>query len=414
MYQHHNTLFYGEFLSKEYESRSNTILSAIENEDDNYVLNVSETEYMKHLLSVHGFCMPIIIFDEVFVEDVEENIPIEMFPNHFLYSNPPKFIKKQVVKYQIPCEGDIELLYYRPSTIMCSMPSNIKLSKDKIVIEIINFNNNIDEIRQEYNNAIEKLRQMYSFLHRDIEKYNNQLRNFALTSFKNRKQVILNKHNILASLGVPIKKSANVPKTFSVPRPANRKIIMKKPIVTETGYKPDPTIDIECYNDILKIINDVGKNFERMPSVYASKGEEDLRDHILLVLDPNFSNGSASGETFNKKGKTDIQLRYDSSVIFIAECKFWKGEKVLMKTIDQLFSYLTWRDSKAAIIFFVSQKGFSDIISKVKTAVTTHCNYLGYVDSPDESWINYRFHINGDRNREVRLAILLFHIPQYN
>ena len=144
MYQHHNTLFYGEFLSKEYESRSNTILSAIENEDDNYVLNVSETEYMKHLLSVHGFCMPIIIFDEVFVEDVEENIPIEMFPNHFLYSNPPKFIKKQVVKYQIPCEGDIELLYYRPSTIMCSMPSNIKLSKDKIVIEINNFNNNID------------------------------------------------------------------------------------------------------------------------------------------------------------------------------------------------------------------------------------------------------------------------------
>lgn len=129
------------------------------------------------------------------------------------------------------------------------------------------------------------------------------------------------------------------------------------------------------------------------------------------MLDPNFTNGSASGETFNKKGKTDIQLRYDSSVVFIAECKFWKGEKVFMKTIDQLLSYLTWRDSKAAIIFFVTQKGFSDVISKVKKTIVNHCNYLGYIDSPDESWLNYRFHINGDRNREVRLAIQLFHIP---
>ena len=99
------------------------------------------------------------------------------------------------------------------------------------------------------------------------------------------------------------------------------------------------------------------------------------------------------------------------SVVFIAECKFWKGEKVFMKTIDQLLSYLTWRDSKAAIIFFVTQKGFSDVISKVKKTIVNHCNYLGYIDSPDESWLNYRFHINGDRNREVRLAIQLFHIP---
>lgn len=411
MPQHYNTLFYGEPLSNEYKNRSNTILSIIESEEDNYVLNVSETEYMKHLLDVYGFCIPIIMFDDVSVEDTEENIPIERFPNYFLYSERPKFIKKQVVKYHIPCDGDISLLYYRPSTILCSMTSNIKLSGNDIVIEIINFDNNINEIRREYDNTIQRLRQMYSYLHNDIETYNNQLMDFALTSFKNRKQAILNKHNILTSLGVPIKKSANIPTTFAVPRPANRKLVLSKPIVAEAGYKPDPTIDIECYNDILKITNDVGKNFERMPSVYASKDEECLRDHILLVLDPNFTNGSASGETFNKKGKTDIQLRYDSSVVFIAECKFWKGEKVFMKTIDQLLSYLTWRDSKAAIIFFVTQKGFSDVISKVKKTIVNHCNYLGYIDSPDESWLNYRFHINGDRNREVRLAIQLFHIP---
>lgn len=95
-----------------------------------------------------------------------------------------------------------------------------------------------------------------------------------------------------------------------------------------------------------------------MPSIYKDKGEEDLRDHIIMTLDPNFEYGSVTGETFNKTGKTDIQLRHDSSVVFIAECKFWTGEKGFLRTIDQLLNYLTWRDTKTSVIMFVRQKDF--------------------------------------------------------
>ena len=121
--------------------------------------------------------------------------------------------------------------------------------------------------------------------------------------------------------------------------------------------------------------------------------------------------GGASGEAFNKKGKTDIQIKYDSAIVFIAECKFWKGEKIFMRTIDQLLSYLTWRDTKASIIFFVRQKDFSAVLEKVRTTTNKHPNYLGFVNMGDETWFNYRFHINGDKNREVKLAIQLYHIP---
>ncbi len=130
----------------------------------------------------------------------------------------------------------------------------------------------------------------------------------------------------MSSLGVPLQRKSTTTNTFSVPKPKlKEKIKISKPIVTEKGFKPEPTLNEDSFRHILKLINDVGKNFERMPSVYKGKGEEDLRDHILMTLDPNFELGSASGETFNKSGKTDIQLRYDSSVIFIAECKFWSG-----------------------------------------------------------------------------------------
>ena len=148
-----------------------------------------------------------------------------------------------------------------------------------------------------------------------------------------------------------------------------------------------------------------------MPSVYIGKGEEDLRDHILMTLDPNFEFGSASGETFNKSGKTDIQLRYESSVVFIAECKFWSGEKNYFATIDQLLGYLTWRDTKASVIIFVKQKDFSAILKKVETESDKHPNFLSFVNMSDENWFNYRFHIPGDKNREVKLAIQLYHLP---
>lgn len=44
-------------------------------------------------------------------------------------------------------------------------------------------------------------------------------------------------------------------------------------------------LDNSTYLDILTMINDMGKEFERKPSVYSDKGEEDLRDHFLMLLE---------------------------------------------------------------------------------------------------------------------------------
>jgi hypothetical protein len=72
---------------------------------------------------------------------------------------------------------------------------------------------------------------------------------------------------------------------------------------------------------------------------------------------------------------------------------------------------LTWRDSKAAIILFVRNKDLSDVISKVKIITPNHKNFLEYVNDMEETWLNYKFHINNDRNREIMLAVMLYHIP---
>ena len=198
--------------------------------------------------------------------------------------------------------------------------------------------------------------------------------------------------------------------TYAIPTPQIRKNIAVKPEVAATGYKPEPTLDQSIYHDILKTIGFAGKTFERLPSTYSGKSEENLRDHLLWYLGSHYE-GSATGETFNKTGKTDILIRYENQNVFIAECKFWQGQQHYLAAITQLLGYLTWRDSKAAVVVFVKNEDFSSVLQTVEEVTPDHPNYLGFVDKEDESWFNYRFHIDGDPNREVKLAVLLFHIP---
>ncbi|MFK5984030.1 MAG: hypothetical protein QM479_01210 [Pseudomonadota bacterium] len=169
--------------------------------------------------------------------------------------------------------------------------------------------------------------------------------------------------------------------------------------------------DDSIYQQILTKIYDVGKQFERLPSTYSEKEEEHLRDHLLLTLEPNFE-GSATGETFNKSGKTDILIRHEGNNVFIAELKFWRGKKSFLKTISQLLGYLTWRDYKVAVVMFVKNKDFSAVLEMVKESTPEHQNYLSYVSEQEEGWYHYRFHMDDDKNREVKLAIMLFHIPE--
>jgi hypothetical protein len=98
--------------------------------------------------------------------------------------------------------------------------------------------------------------------------------------------------------------------------------------------------------------------------------------------------------------------------MFIAECKFWHGKKGFLDTISQLLGYLTWRDSKAAVIMFVPNKDFTSVLETAKQVVSEHPNYLDFTNAKDETWLNYVFHLNDDRNRQVKIAIMFYHIPK--
>ena len=389
-------IFAGEYLHRYLEEKERKIRSQIEKESEDYILNVNEIEYIDYLVSEFSIDIPTIDFEGVYITDYERKFSVKDFP-------------RQVIIYHLPCTGDPQLFGYTPDTYI-RWTVDVFIEDRSLCFEIINVDKNAWKIKQEAGQIIDNIKTQLGYFTQQIESYNVQLRKMIERIFRERKQIFLDNYQVLASLDVPIKKREDLPQTYAIPTPQTRKSIIDKPEVTITGYTPEPTLSQSIYHEILQTIHDVGKVFERYPSTYGDKKEEDLRDHLLLYLEPRYK-GSATGETFNNTGKTDILIRYENLNVFIAECKFWQGQKHYLDAITQLLGYLTWRDSKAAVVVFVRNKEFSSVLQIVEKVTPSHPNYLGFVNKEDESWFNYRFHINGDPNREVKLAILLFHIP---
>lgn len=226
--------------------------------------------------------------------------------------------------------------------------------------------------------------------------------------FEKRKAELLKDKGLAASLGFPMKRRQDAPKTFIAPE-VRRKVVTVRP-ETVAPFKPEPALDEKEYAHILKIIEGMTTVMERSPHTFYGMGEEDIRQHYLVQLNGQYE-GQATGETFNHEGKTDILIRSDGRNIFIAECKFWRGEKVLEETVDQLLSYLSWRDTKAALIIFNRNKGLSAVIETAKNAMKAHPQYKRGPEVEGDTRFRYVLANPDDPNREIIVTLMIFDIP---
>ena len=125
---------------------------------------------------------------------------------------------------------------------------------------------------------------------------------------------------------------------------------------------------------LVDFIEQYSRQFEVTPKTYSRLDEEEIRDLIIGMMNTNYR-GAATAETFNKLGKTDIRLRVDPGNVLICECKYWNGPKAYAEAIEQLFGYLTWRESYGVLIAFCTRKDMTAAIAQAKKAIEMHGSY---------------------------------------
>src|SRR5450755_3519394 len=190
----------------------------------------------------------------------------------------------------------------------------------------------------------------------------NSIRRFVNKSGSERKNCC-GTHKWRRLLVIQSSAAMESPATYAVPV-QKRKPKIERPTASSGPFQPELVLAMEEYENILGIIRNMVRVMEQSPKAFETMGEEDLRTHFLVQLNAQYE-GRATGETFNFQGKTDILIRIDGRNVFIAECKFWGGEKQFLETIDQLLSYLSWRDTKTAVLIFNRNVNFSEVVKKI-------------------------------------------------
>lgn len=313
----------------------------------------------------------------------------------------------------IPFEGNADLFYCMPSSsTVVYLDKSATINRTNVTATITLTQLDENAYFSQVNSIVGTLQTNLPRVHAEIKPWNDGLENLIQQSLESRKGVVSKKFDFMEKIGLKVNPKSTeflVPPTVvkkAIPTPATEtsKTVAKEKV---------PILQQEVYADIREVLYNVGKAIERKPSIYKDKHEEDLRDIFLLFLETRYEATTGVGEAFNKKGKTDILLKYskDGTNLFVAECKFWKGQKKLMEAIDQLLGYLTHRDSKTALIFFVDQKEMTSIVTTIKTEITKHPNFIKHLIDTYEHSINYEFSLPDDSNKKIQIEVMLFHFP---
>lgn len=112
------------------------------------------------------------------------------------------------------------------------------------------------------------------------------------------------------------------------------------------------------------------------------------------------------------RARPDILVRDGDRNLFIGECKIFDPknkqsvDQVVTSALDQLLGYLTWRDTKAALLLFIRDANVSAIVDKAFAAISSHPNHKRPGRISTEERHDYVLHANGDTNRKIHLAFL--------
>lgn len=359
---------------------------------------------------------PIMIYEDRISasEPSECKIDVSGDPHRFIRdSSRPCYVAGHEISIEIPFSGDHNLLRAKTSTWSSVFPTGqIRQGSDGIGKIVMIFRQPHDsdpnQIKSSFDRNLNTIKEYLSWSKTQVDAFNQSLPQLVKQAVDFRREKLKKQNSLCDVLGIPLKQKNGTP-SFD-PIIVNKKITKPLPPPPKEGFKAEPGITDADYENILKLIRHSGISFEKTPKTFCIHDEEELRDFILSQLNAVYE-GGATGETFNKSGKTDIIISDEGRSAFIAECKIWHGQKGFSEAIDQLLGYLTWRDCKTALIIFnKNNKNFSQILNSVEEAVESHAHYIKKISQNDDNEWLFTMRAKDDESRIVKMSVMFFNL----
>ena len=411
-----NTLFNQGILSDVLDSKRYQLKGVIESYQKDFISKIDESELIKDLFQKFSI-NPIILNEKTITRSKLIDIKVDVSRGRDTIRGRPITIRGKSIIISIPYEGNVILFNLRASNLFpCGFSkAEVGQSEIRITYEIHSYDDNTkqeaaDLINRTFKNDLHMIKRDLIHINNEVKSYNSSLEKLIKENLKIRKKELSIDSDLEELIKFPLKQRQKIPEPVNLS-------IKRKPIKLkqkDSSIADKEAIEKLALKDYSKIINTIklmALVMEQSPEAIKDMQEEDLRWLFLIVLNGSYE-GLATGETFNYYGKTDIIIKWKGKNLFICECKFWKGKEGFLETIDQLQKYITWRDTKTAIIIFNKNKVFTDVLTKIKNYMKEHNCFEKFLGTEEETIFRYEFHHKKDKERKFLLTIMAFDIPK--
>lgn len=386
-------------------------IAEIEALENDYVLKASASELEQYYVS-EVMLDPLVLDSNAHHIERQEGIQLDVSGDFRRggFGDGPIAVKGTRLYIAVPYSGEASLWRIRPSIFSTGGYPKLDVREDAVVfqIEFPDDSPEPEQLKTQIDQTIQSLSQAVDWLAENVAQHNSDAPQAVRLALQRKRKKAEMAVGAVASLGIPIKPLSE-PATFVAPT-TRRKTPVKRPAVAEEEFAPEPVLDQEEFEHILGVVRSMALVIERSPNSFASLDEEAIRTHFLLQLNGHYE-GLATGETFNSVGKTDILIRVDNRNIFIAECKFWRGPHSFSDAIDQVLAYLSWRDSKCALLVFNRQKDSSAVKDKMHEIMEARPEWRKTITPDADGEGRYFFVKESDPGREIQIHTMLFDVP---
>jgi hypothetical protein len=407
---HDDSLFRGDDAFSVQEYGRKAVEDEIAGIDGNRLLNTNVDDLVTYIVEKFRADVPVLDQANMSVDQHEAQRDVSDDPLRVAYyRSGGVYVNGTEVIVEVPFSGDPGMFKVRPRSFSTKPPSG-EVRGHTLIFRYWTDSPQADQLRSALDRWLADINQHLQWQQESFKEFNDSLATLARPGITRRREKLLANQNLVAGLGIPLKRRPGDITTYTAPE-VNRKIAPKMPSASIGQFTPEPILEEAEYQHILDVIEGMVRVMERSPRAFHDIDEEALRTHFLVQLNGHYE-GQATGETFNYKGKTDILIRSGDRNIFIAECKFWNGPATLTETINQLLGYLSWRDSKAAILLFNRQKAFSKVVEAIPEVVKAHPNYQKDEGRRGETGYRYAFRHKDDAAKILHMTVMAFDIPK--
>lgn len=310
------------------------------------------------------------------------------------------------VTYCVPFQGDPEVFHLRSSTVTVS-PLAADVRNGEVCVtyheRAVESPEEVARLTARADDLFSRIDGLLGSAAADIESANERMEAGVRTQLEARRSKILRERELEQHLGVPLTRSGPTARRLAIEIP--RRPAFETPLKRQASgpYVPEPSLTDGQFEALLGDLHRICRALEAMSGLLASLDEEQVRDAVALSL--NTAYGEVGREQFRRRGKTDLHVPAGDGDAFIAELKQWKGAAACTRALDQLFGYVTWRDTHTALLLIIRNKDVTAAVASAMDAIRAHPLYLR--DGPVVSGVpTFMLHKEGDPDREVRLALL--------